>query len=526
MENKTVSQASAQTGVPARKARQHAQFYSYVDCGTQLWRASMGKKQFLAALMLTVLLTGCGGSGKAAATQKDPVQVQTGYTAEMEQDANTDSINDAAVSVSSVDEKKQAALPDEGRADQEKTDLRKTLSRDGYTLQQVVVLSRHNIRSPLSGSGSELEELTPHEWISWSSNPSELSLRGGALETVMGQYFRKWTEEAGLFPENYQPEEGAVRIYANAKQRTLATANFFATGLLPLASPDVETHAEYDSMDPTFKPQLTFVSDTYIRDVEEQVKELHGKEIAGLEDNYRLLEDVIDMKDSPAWQKGEVGPLRTDDTELILQMNAEPNLSGSLKTAGKISDALVLQYYEEPDEKEAAFGHTLTQDQWRMVSEVKDTYQEILFATPLIAVNAAHPLLREISDELAVPGRKFTFLCGHDSNIGSVLAAIGAEDYTLPDSIEKKVPIGCKLVFSRWTDKDADEWTGLDMVYQTADQLRGLTLLDIDTPPAIVPISLGNMDRNEDDLYASQELEDRLEQAIDAYEKIKEKYAQ
>ena len=40
----------------------------------------MGKKQFLAALMLTVLLTGCGGSGKAAATQKDPVQVQTGYT--------------------------------------------------------------------------------------------------------------------------------------------------------------------------------------------------------------------------------------------------------------------------------------------------------------------------------------------------------------------------------------------------------------------------------------------------------------
>ena len=125
-----------------------------------------------------------------------------------------------------------------------------------------------------------------------------------------------------------------------------------------------------------------------------------------------------------------------------------------------------------------------------------------------------------------MPGRKFTFLCGHDSNIGSVLAAIGAEDYTLPDSIEKKVPIGCKLVFSRWTDKDADEWTGLDMVYQTADQLRGLTLLDIDTPPAIVPISLKDMDRNEDDLYASQELEDRLEQAIDAYEKIKEKYAQ
>jgi len=193
------------------------------------------------------------------------------------------------------------------------TNARTSLSRDNYTLEQVVVLSRHNIRSPLSAKGSALDTLTPHEWFEWTSDPSELSVRGGVLETEMGQYFRKWLEAEGLFPENYHPTDGAVRIYANAKQRTLATANFFATGLLPLASPDVETHAEYDSMHPTFKPQLTFVSDTYIRDVEEQVKELHGKEIDGLEDNYRLLEDVIDMKDSPAWQKGEVGPLRTDD---------------------------------------------------------------------------------------------------------------------------------------------------------------------------------------------------------------------
>ena len=131
----------------------------------------MEKKQFLAALMLTVLLTGCGGSGKAAATQKDPVQVQTGYTAEMEQDANQAETEPAAQQDENQAETGPAALPDEGRADQEKTDLRKTLSRDGYTLQQVVVLSRHNIRSPLSGSGSELEKLTPHEWISWSSNP-------------------------------------------------------------------------------------------------------------------------------------------------------------------------------------------------------------------------------------------------------------------------------------------------------------------------------------------------------------------
>jgi glucose-1-phosphatase len=45
----------------------------------------------------------------------------------------------------------------------------------------------------------------------------------------MGQYFRKWLEDEGLFPENYQPEEEDVRIYANAKQRTVATARFFTS---------------------------------------------------------------------------------------------------------------------------------------------------------------------------------------------------------------------------------------------------------------------------------------------------------
>ena len=277
-------------------------------------------------------------------------------------------------------------------------------------------------------------------------------------------------------------------------------------------------------MDPTFKPQLTFVNNAYTRDVESQVKELYGDDIASLADNYRLLEDVIDMEDSPAWRSGEAASLRTDDTELILKLNEEPNLSGSLKMGGRISDALVLQYYEEQDDEKAAFGHVLTKEQWQKVSEVKDTYQEILFATPLLAPNVAHPLLIEVKDELENQNRKFSFLCGHDSNIGSVLASLGAEDYTLPDSIEKKVPIGSKLVFSRWTDADSNAWISVNLVYQTADQLRGLTLLDIDTPPAIFPIALKHLEMNADGLYAAQDVMNRFDQAITEYGEIIKKY--
>ena len=50
---------------------------------------------------------------------------------------------------------------------------------EGYTLSRMVILSRHNIRSPLSGSGSTLGKMTTHEWTEWSAPTGELTLRGG-----------------------------------------------------------------------------------------------------------------------------------------------------------------------------------------------------------------------------------------------------------------------------------------------------------------------------------------------------------
>ncbi|MBQ8963682.1 MAG: haloacid dehalogenase-like hydrolase, partial [Clostridia bacterium] len=77
---------------------------------------------------------------------------------------------------------------------------------ENYALEQMVILSRHNLRAPLSSNGSVPSELTPHEWIQWSAGSSELTLLGGVEETSMGQYFRKWLDAEGLIPENYVPE--------------------------------------------------------------------------------------------------------------------------------------------------------------------------------------------------------------------------------------------------------------------------------------------------------------------------------
>ena len=400
-----------------------------------------------------------------------------------------------------------------------------TPHRDGYTLEQVVVLSRHNIRSPLSGNGSLLGTITPHQWFEWSSASSELSLRGGVLETEMGQYFRKWLESEKLFPENYHPEDGAVRVYANSKQRTIATAQYFTSGLLPTAKTMIETHTDYDTMDPVFNPNLNFVSPDYNADAEAQIRELYTDAINGLSDNYELITDVIDMKQSEAWKEGTVKELSTDDLTIVLEQEQEPGMKGSLKTACSVRDALILQYYEEPDPVKAAFGHELTESQWLKISEIKDVYGDVLFTAPLIATNVANPLLREIEKELNTDGRKFSFLCGHDSNIGSVLAALGVEDYELPGTIEQKTPIGSKVVFCRWKAPDGSKYCTVDLVYQTLDQLRNMPLLNLDKHPAIVPLHFTGLKTNADGLYPEKDFLQLLQTSIGKYDEILDKYA-
>ena len=398
------------------------------------------------------------------------------------------------------------------------------LSHDGYSLEQVVVLSRHNIHAPLSGKGSALDTMTPHEWYEWSSAPSELSVRGGTLETGMGQYFRKWLEEEGLFPTNYRPSEEAVRIYANSRQRTIATAQFFTAGLLPVCNKDVEYRLAYEGTDGVFGPFLSYSSEAYQAFAEEEMHRIYDPVIAGLEDNYALLAEVIDAEESEDYQNGVFTGFVTDDSVFGVVGGKEPSVSGSLRLACTISDALVLQFYEEQDSTKAAFGHELSWEEWESIAEIKDVYEDALFTVPEVAVNTAHPLLCEIDRELMTEGRQFTFLCGHDSNVAGVLAALRTEDYSLPCAIEKKTPIGVKLVICRWRNAEEEEVISLDLVYQTVKQLRECTLLGLSEPPAIYGLRLKGLAADADGCYKADEVMMRLEEVIGEYDALPAAY--
>lgn len=395
-----------------------------------------------------------------------------------------------------------------------------------YKLKEVVILSRHNIRSPLSTNGSALSKMTPHEWTNWSSASSELTLRGGVLETEMGQFFRKWTIETGLFKDNYVPTIDEVNVYANSMQRCIATAQYFSGGFMPVANLRVNHRYVPSKMDPIFFPRLTKSTEAFRTEAMKQINAMGGKEgLVGinksLKESYDLIAKVLDMKQSEYYKKGEIKDFVNNDTQITLELNQEPGMKGSLKNANSASDAFILQFYEEPDALKAAFGHKLSIEDWTKIAKVKDVYGDVLFTAPIVAVNVAHPLLQYMYDELNDKDRKFTFLCGHDSNIASVDAALGVEEYSLPNSIEKKTPIGSKLVLEKWVDAAGKAYIAVNLVYQSTDQLKQMSLLDMQHTPQIFSLKLKGFNQNTDGLYTFDDVNARFLQAIRAYDDIK-----
>lgn len=394
--------------------------------------------------------------------------------------------------------------------------------RAKYELKEVVLMSRHNIRSPLSSGGAAYQRVTPHTWFKWSSPSSQLSLRGGVLETEMGQFFRQWVVSEGLLPDNYRPEGDEVLFYANSRQRTFATAKYFSAGFLPFANVEITHKLDEDKMDPVFTPQFTKMNDTYRQQVLADIQALNGGPqawMAAQQPTLDLMEQVLDMAHSPAALQGDTTHFWFDDTQFKIEKGSEPKMTGGYTLANSVADALVLQCYES--ESMAPFGHELTIEQWRAICAVKEVYDGLLFTTHSAAVNLAYPLVSRIREELNRSDRKFMFLCGHDSNLASISAALGLQIPETENALELHTPIGSKLVFEKWSD-GSDEYVAVNLVYQSIGQLQGRTLLSPAAPPMVLPVTIDGLNANSDGLYRLSDLDTRMAEAMAEYDAIED----
>ncbi|WP_437888419.1 bifunctional glucose-1-phosphatase/inositol phosphatase [Phytobacter sp. V91] len=361
----------------------------------------------------------------------------------------------------------------------------------GYQLEQVLIMSRHNLRAPLANNGSVLEQSTPRLWPEWTVPCGQLTTKGGILEVYMGHYMREWLAENKLLTSGECPAPGAVYAYANSLQRTVATAQFFITGAFPGCDVPVHHQEKMGTMDPTFNPVITDGSAAFS---EQAVKAMETRRQQDeLSESYRLLEKITQFERSPSCKEKQVCDLASGKDSFSAKVQQEPGVSGPLKVGNSLVDAFTLQYYEGFSPDNVAWGEINSDQQWRLLSKLKNGYQDALFTSPAVAQNVAKPLVRYIDKTLvsdAANSARVTLMVGHDSNIASLLTALDFAPYQLHDQYER-TPIGGKIVFQRWNDSVAKrELMKIEYVYQSSNQLRNADVLTLKAPPQRVTLAL------------------------------------
>ncbi|MGK9172764.1 bifunctional glucose-1-phosphatase/inositol phosphatase [Yokenella regensburgei] len=361
----------------------------------------------------------------------------------------------------------------------------------GYQLEQVLIMSRHNLRAPLANNGSVLEQSTARQWPEWDVPGGQLTTKGGVLEVYMGHYLREWLVENKLVTSGECPAPGAVYAYANSLQRTVATAQFFITGAFPGCDVPVHHQEKMGTMDPTFNPVITDGSAAFSEQAVKAMETQRQKD--ALDESYQLLEKITQFDQSPSCKEKQVCDLTSGKEVFSAKVQQEPGVSGPLKVGNSLVDAFTLQYYEGFPLDQVAWGEIKSDQQWRVLSKLKNSYQDALFTSPAVAQNVAKPLVKYIDKTLvseAAKAAKVTLLVGHDSNIASLLTALDFAPYQLHDQYER-TPIGGKIVFQRWNDPTAKrELMKIEYVYQSSEQLRNANPLTLKEPAQRVTLAL------------------------------------
>ena len=105
-------------------------------------------------------------------------------------------------------------------------------STDDTQLKQVIIFGRHGVRSSLAPN-SVLNTYSAQPYPQFSVPPGNLTGNGAALETILGGYYRLWLIQEGLLTGSDTVDAPFTYFRANNLERTRATAQAFAAGLLP-----------------------------------------------------------------------------------------------------------------------------------------------------------------------------------------------------------------------------------------------------------------------------------------------------
>lgn len=333
-------------------------------------------------------------------------------------------------------------------------------------VERVVMVMRHGLRAPINGEVPQGTQAASR-WPRWPVPAEHLTPRGAAALQRLGAENRRWLAGLELMPAKGCPKRGAVRIWTNTAQRTMASGEAFGRGLLPGCAMRIG-HRRQDEVDPLFEPlrarAADFSADAAIASINAHTggpAALAARHAAALAELDSLL---------GCGERGGCSPMMPEQVRASRDGHGV-DLSGAIRTTSGTAQVLLLQYVEGLS-PEGRNWRALTPEALERIGALHAALFDVFTRPPYMAARQAGPLGRRVLETLGDDqGPLLDVLVGHDTNVTAVAAALGlslkAPGYALDD-----VAPGGTLIIQALRDAQNKRWVKIDYQTQSPSDLR------------------------------------------------------
>jgi len=350
-----------------------------------------------------------------------------------------------------------------------------------YTLERAMLVMRHGVRPPTK-SAQSMAPLSDSAWpddAAWGAAPGELTPHGGLAIKKLGADLRDFYVGEGLLPAQ-GPIANQTLIWADgADQRTRATAQFLALGMIRNHEPEISVAWSDKEVDPLFDGLSAGVCKLDPLAAQQAVLAQGAIDTPLTTATLGRLQAVLAPE---ACQHGK-GMCLEGESKLTAT-GKEVKISGPLSTGSTVAEVLLLEYENALPSEQVGWGRVNRSDIEQFIS-VHEHTSDLTRRTPYIATRRAYPLaqfilaaLSENSVSTTTPAvsasQRLIVLTGHDTNLSNLAGVFGL-DWHLADQPDVTAP-GTTMAFERWRDnKTGQAVLRMRLFYQDMDQVRELS---------------------------------------------------
>jgi 4-phytase/acid phosphatase len=376
---------------------------------------------------------------------------------------------------------------------------------DGTILKQIIIFGRHGVRSP-TVSPADYAKVSPRPYPDFGVPPGYLTTHGWQAESLLGAYFREYLLHERVFTGDVNWD--ALRSYfrANSIQRSNVTAAAFGAGLFEGMAVPVHSYP-LGQTDSAFDPISTNVAAVDAVRAAGEVRQVYNSGAAlasAYSGELSLIRSVLfdyqtGVEPLPAAPAGI-----TDATALPIPLEAFQTglATGHVVDMGGIlatmvsADPFVMEYATGLPLADVGWGH-LSLNQLSQQTRLITLAFNVAFTTPYLnqvqSSNAGSHVLRSMEQAViqdgvpgsfGSPGSRVNVIISSDAYVIGLAGLLGLH-WQLPGYQPDFCAPGGALVFElRQSSTSGEHLVRVFYTAQTWEQLRDLTPLGLQTPPA------------------------------------------